>query len=196
VTPDEQLNVAFRWSVAGLEKLFVETPRLDARSWPASGSAARDGTEATPTVEDLDTPGISVVTGVWTSLAALAAGEYEKVRAVLEFLGRHQDVDGKILHEMTTSGYAHFDAADPLRCISSSMGRYVRISGDRQFAAQEFSKVLKAIGYCFSTDTDRDHLIENTNVGHGWVEGGQLFPSIRSTISLRAGQRRWKNAPS
>ena len=26
------------------------------------------------------------------------------------------------------------------------------------------------------SDTDKDHLIENTNVGHGWVEGGKLFP--------------------
>lgn len=29
--------------------------------------------------------------------------------------------------------------------------------------------------FLYSTDTDGDGLIENTNVGHGWVEGGALF---------------------
>ena len=34
--------------------------------------------------------------------------------------------------------------------------------------------------YCYSTDTDGDLLIENTMVGHGWVEGGHLFGSHTS----------------
>jgi hypothetical protein len=29
--------------------------------------------------------------------------------------------------------------------------------------------------FLYSTDTDGDFLIENTNVGHGWVEGGKLW---------------------
>jgi hypothetical protein len=31
--------------------------------------------------------------------------------------------------------------------------------------------------YCYSTDTDGDGLIEISNVGHGWLEGGELFGS-------------------
>lgn len=177
VTPDEQLNNAYRWSVAGLDKLFVETPTLG-RSFMAGYGLSSSGWNGGHSVSGR--PGYAWYFGrdsVWTSLAALSAGEHEKVRAVLEFLGRHQDADGKILHEMTTSGYAHYDAADSTPLYLILMGRYVRVSGDRGFAAQEFPKVLKAIEFCFSTDTDGDHLIENTNVGHGWVEGGQLFPS-------------------
>ena len=36
-----------------------------------------------------------------------------------------------------------------------------------------------------STDTDGDHLIENTNVGHGWVEGGKLY-GAHTTLYLAA----------
>jgi glycogen debranching enzyme len=177
VTPDEQLNNAFRWSLAGLEKLFVETPPLG-RSFMAGYGLSSSGWNGGHSVSGR--PGYAWYFGrdsVWTSLAALAAGEHEKVRAVLEFLGRHQDVDGKVLHELTTSGYAHYDAADSTPLYLVLMGRYVRATGDREFAAREFPRFLKAIDYCYSTDTDGDHLIENTNVGHGWVEGGQLFPS-------------------
>ena len=37
--------------------------------------------------------------------------------------------------------------------------------------------ITKAINYCYSTDTDGDHLIEISNVGHGWLEGGDLYGS-------------------
>jgi glycogen debranching enzyme len=177
VTPDEQLNSAYRWSLTGLEKLFVESPLLG-RSFVAGYGLSSAGWNGGHAVSGR--PGYAWYFGrdsVWTSLASLAASDFEKVRAVLEFLGKHQDINGKILHEMTTGGYAHYDAADSTPLYLVLMGRYVRVSGDQEFAAREFMKVLKAIEFCYSTDTDHDHLIENTNVGHGWVEGGQLFPS-------------------
>ncbi|MDP2884965.1 MAG: amylo-alpha-1,6-glucosidase [Ignavibacteria bacterium] len=176
VTPDEQFNKAYRWSLVGLEKLFVETPRLG-RSFVAGYGLSTSGWHGDHEVSGR--PGYAWYFGrdsVWTSLAVLDYGDHEKVREVLEFLGKHQDTSGKILHEMTTSGYAHYDAADSTPLYLVLMGRYVRITGDRKFAKEQFDRVRKAIQYCFSTDTDGDHLIENTNVGHGWVEGGQLFP--------------------
>jgi hypothetical protein len=33
------------------------------------------------------------------------------------------------------------------------------------------------MNYCYSTDTDSDYLIEIANVGHGWLEGGNLYGS-------------------
>ncbi|TSA24147.1 DUF4960 domain-containing protein [bacterium] len=176
VTPDEQFNKAYRWSLVGLEKLFVETPRLG-RSFLAGFGLSTSGWHGDHSVSGR--PGYAWYFGrdsVWTSLAVLDYGDHGKVREVLEFLGKHQDTSGKILHELTTSGYAHYDAADSTPLYLVLMGRYVRMTGDRKFAKEQFARVRKAIQYCFSTDTDGDHLIENTNVGHGWVEGGQLFP--------------------
>ncbi|MCX6135650.1 MAG: GH116 family glycosyl hydrolase [Ignavibacteriales bacterium] len=176
-TPSEQVNNAYRWAIAGLDKFVVEAPLLG-RSFVAGYGLSSEGWNGGHTISGR--PGYAWYFGrdsVWTGLAALACGEHEIVRDVLEFLGNYQDIDGKVLHELTTSGYAHYDAADSTPLYLVLMGRYVRATGDREFAASEFSRLIKAIEYCYSTDTDNDHLIENANVGHGWVEGGQLFPS-------------------
>jgi len=39
--------------------------------------------------------------------------------------------------------------------------------------------------FLYATDTDGDRLIENTNVGHGWVEGGKLW-GAHTTLYLAA----------
>jgi glycogen debranching enzyme len=96
---------------------------------------------------------------------------------VLGFLGNYQDITGKIPHEVTTSGHVHYDAADSTPLYIILMGRYLRASNDLRFVRIEFHRIRKAIEFCFSTDTDGDHLIENSNVGHGWIEGGPLFPA-------------------
>ena len=48
--------------------------------------------------------------------------------------------------------------------------------------------------YCYSTDTDDDFLIENTMVGHGWVEGGHLFGSHTSLYLASCWQEALANA--
>ena len=177
VTPDGQFNKAYRWALVGLDKFFVETPALGSSLMAGYGfsTSGWDGGHALS-----GRPGYAWYFGrdsAWASLALLDCGDYSKVRGVLEFLGRCQDEDGKILHELTTSGHAHYDAADSTPLYLYLMGRYVRATGDRAFARAHFPAVQKAVEYCSSTDTDNDHFIENTNAGHGWVEGGQLFPA-------------------
>ena len=176
-TPSESLNKAFRWSVAGTDKFFVETPGLGS-SFVAGYGLTSGGWNGGH--KESGRPGYAWYFGrdsLWTAMAALNYGDFDKVRAVLEFLGRHQDLSGKILHEMTASGHAHFDAADSTPLYLILLGRYVRASGDVTFARKEFAKVTRALSFCYSTDADGDHLIENTNVGHGWIEGGKLFPA-------------------
>ena len=51
-----------------------------------------------------------------------------------------------------------------------------RAGGDRAFLARQWPSILKAYRFSAATDTDRNGLIENTGVGHGWVEGGALSP--------------------
>jgi hypothetical protein len=36
---------------------------------------------------------------------------------------------------------------------------------------------VRAYRFTAATDTDGNGLVENTNVGHGWVEGGALYPA-------------------
>jgi glycogen debranching enzyme len=107
-------------------------------------------------------------------LACLAAGQHESVREVLEFLGRHQDVTGKVLHECTTSGVVHYDAADSSPLYLLLAARYLAATGDVETLRREWPRVRSAYEFCLSTDWDGDGLIENANVGHGWVEFGRL----------------------
>ena len=49
-------------------------------------------------------------------------------------------------------------------------------SGDREFLKASWDSIVKAYRFSEATDTDRNGLIENTGAGHGWVEGGALYP--------------------
>lgn len=176
ISPDNDFNAGYRWAVAATDRFFAETPGVGA-SFLAGYSTSDRGWDGGQKVSGR--PGYAWYFGrdsAWTSFAVLEYGDFKKVRSVLEFLGKYQDVSGKILHEFTTSGYAHYDSADSTPLYIMLMGRYLRMSGDKAFVAGQFNRLQKAIEFCFSTDTDHDHLIENTNVGHGWVEGGKLFP--------------------
>ena len=175
-TPDRTFNESLRWAQIGTDRFYLETPGLGS-SYVAGFSTVEHGWDGGHKVSGR--PGYAWYFGrdsVWTACAALATGDFDKVRGVLQFLGRHQDVTGKILHELTTSGFAHFDAADATPLYVMLFGRYLRASGHLSFARREFARLQKAVEFCQRTDTDGDGLIENTNVGHGWVEGGKLFP--------------------
>jgi hypothetical protein len=110
----------------------------------------------------------------WTALACLAVGQAEAAGEVLEFLSRHQDITGKILHECTTSGVVHYDAADSTPLYLLLAARYLAATGDRDTIQRHWPRIVKAYQFCLSTDSDGDGLIENAGVGHGWVEFGRL----------------------
>ncbi|HEY6951837.1 MAG TPA: DUF4960 domain-containing protein [Bacteroidota bacterium] len=175
-TPDPKINEAFRWALISTDRFFADVPGVGSSLFAGFGSTEQgwNGGHAIS-----GRPGYAWYFGrdsVWTSFALLGYGDFENVKSVLEFLGSNQDPSGKIPHEVTTSGFAHYDAADATPLYIILMGKYIKASGDISFARKHFDRLLNAVEFCFSTDTDGDHLIENTNVGHGWVEGGQLFP--------------------
>ncbi len=176
-TPDKEFNTGYRWSVVATDRFMVRTPGMG-RALVAGYATTRSGWNGGHQVNGR--PGYAWYFGrdaVWSAFALLDYGDFDKVRSQLEFFNHFQDLNGKIFHEASTSGFIHYDAADATPLYILLAGKYFRHSNDTAFLRKTWPNIKKAIDFCFSTDTDQDHLIENTNVGHGWVEGGKLYGS-------------------
>src|SRR5213080_3765641 len=176
-TPDDRLNTAFEWAKVGLDKGVATNPFLGTgllAGFRTSGESER--------------PGFAWFFGrdaLWTSLAITSYGDFAPVRAALDFLKKFQRADGKIPHEISQSAslvpwftdynypWASADAT-PLYVIAHA--DYWRASGDLDFIKADWDSITKAYRLSAATDTDNNGLIENSNVGHGWVEGGAHYP--------------------
>ena len=168
-SPDEPLNRAFEWAKARLDSCFMETPGVG-RSLVAGYAPSRPGWGD-------GRPGYAWYFGrdaCWSAMALLAAGEYASSRLVLRFLGMTQDVSGKVIHEYTASGLAHYDAADATPLYLLLAARYAAWTADLAFLEERWAEIERALRFCRETDRDGDGLIENTRVGHGWIEMGPL----------------------
>jgi glycogen debranching enzyme len=177
-TPDDRLNAAFRWAKVGIDKGLATNPFL------GTGLVAGFRTSG-----DSERPGFAWFFGrdaLWTTLATNAEGDFETTRMALDFLRRYQRQDGKIPHEISQSAslvpwfdqypYAWASAdATPLYVIAHA--EYFRATGDREFLERAWPSIVSAYRFSASTDSDGNGLIENTKVGHGWVEGGALYPA-------------------
>ncbi len=174
-TPNNYFNEGYRWALIGTDRFFVNTPGLG-KALVAGYSTTAKGWNGGHKVNGR--PGYSWYFGrdaVWSAFALLDYGDFDKVKEQLKFFNMYQDLNGKIFHELTTSGAVHYDASDSTPLYIILAGRYLQHSGDIEFIKESWHHIKKAIEFCYSTDTDKDHLIENTNVGHGWVEGGGLY---------------------
>jgi glycogen debranching enzyme len=168
-TPDPLLNTAARWAKLKTDAFVAHVPSL--------GRSLMAGFANTGAGWNAGRPGYAWFFGrdaCWTAFAMLHYGDFESVKEVLRFLGRHQDVSGKIFHELTTSGTAHYDAADATPLYVILMERYLNHSGDLAFVKREWPHIEQAMNFLAATDRDGDGLIENSGVGHGWIEGGKL----------------------
>jgi len=177
-TPDERLNTAFAWAKVGIDKGIATNPYL------GTGLVAGFRTSG-----DSERPGFAWFFGrdaLWTSLAITSEGDFASTRAALDFLKKFQRVDGKVPHEISQSAslvpwftdYPYPSAsadATPLYVIAHA--DYWRASGDLDFIRANWDSITKAYRFSAATDTDNNGLIENSNVGHGWVEGGALHPA-------------------
>ena len=179
-TPDSIFNLAYQWAIAGSDRFFVHTPGMG-KSIVAGYGTTANGWNGEHEINGR--PGYSWYFGrdaVWSAFAFLQYGDFEKVKSILELLQDYQDLNGKIFHELSTSGFAHYDASDATPLYVILAGRYLQHSGDTAFIRESLPHLKAAMDFMYSTDTDHDGLIENTNVGHGWVEGGELFGSHTS----------------
>ncbi|MCA1564767.1 MAG: amylo-alpha-1,6-glucosidase [Acidobacteria bacterium] len=177
-TPNRELDEAFAWAKVGVDKGVVTNPLLGTglvAGYRTSGESER--------------PGFAWFFGrdaLWTAFALNSYGDFETTRAALEFLKKFQRADGKIPHEISQSAslipwftdyecpWASADAT-PLYVIAHA--DYFRASGDLKFLQANWDSILRAYRYAGATDTDANGLVENTKFGHGWVEGGALYPA-------------------
>ena len=177
ISPDKEFNQGYKWALIATDRFFVHTPGMG-KSMVAGYATTKKGWDGGQKVNGR--PGYGWYfgrDGEWSGFALLDYGDFEKVKAELEFYQKYQDLSGKIFHEATTSGVVHYDAADATPLYIILAGKYFRHTNDTAFLRKSWPNIKKAVNFCFSTDTDKDHLIENTNVGHGWVEGGELYGS-------------------
>ncbi|HEV2860637.1 MAG TPA: GH116 family glycosyl hydrolase [Pyrinomonadaceae bacterium] len=176
-TPDERFDTAFAWAKVGVDKGVATNPYL------GTGLIAGFRTSG-----DSERPGFAWFFGrdaMWTALATTSYGDFTTTRAALEFLKKFQRGDGKIPHEISQSAaliswftdypYAWASAdATPLYVIVHA--DYWRATGDAEFLKANWDSIVKAYRFTEATDTDSNGLVENTKFGHGWVEGGALYP--------------------
>ncbi|PRZ26047.1 GH116 family glycosyl hydrolase [Flavobacterium granuli] len=174
-TPDPEFNEGYKMAVLGTSKFEVETPGIG-KSLMAGYSTTTRGWGGSQKVSGR--PGYAWYFGrdaVWSGFAVNNYGNFELVKQVLKTFIKFQNVDGKIYHELTSSGSVHYDASDSTPLFVNLFAHYLRYSGDVEFVRANWGAIQKAIDFCYSTDTDGDGLIEISNVGHGWLEGGKLY---------------------
>ena len=174
-SPDPSFNQGYRWAMVRSDQFLQTTPEIGTSMMAGFGTTA-SGWNGRQKVSGR--PGYAWYfgrDGEWSAMALDAMGGFEKVKKVLELFVKFQAVNGKILHELTSSGAVHYDASDATPLFIVLASHYLKYSGDMQFIKEIWPSIEKAMDFCYSTDTDKDGLIENTNVGHGWVEGGALF---------------------
>ncbi|TPE44050.1 amylo-alpha-1,6-glucosidase [Pontibacter mangrovi] len=174
-TPDKEFNTGYKWALARTDQFLQETPGLGTSLMAGFGTTAR-GWGGGQKISGR--PGYAWYFGrdaQWSGMAINAYGGHQMVKKALDVFVKYQDLTGKIYHELTSSGAVHYDASDATPLYVVLAAHYLKYSGDLDYIRSIWPSLKKAMDFCYSTDTDRDGLIEITNVGHGWIEGGPLF---------------------
>ena len=176
-TPDPALDRSFAWAKVGIDKGLATNPGL------GTGLLAGFRTSG-----DSERPGFGWFFGrdaLWSALALHSYGDFASARAALAFLRRVQRADGKVPHEISQSApwlpwftdYPYpWNSADASPLFVIAHADHWRATGDRSFLDESFEAILEAWRFTARTDTDGNGLVENTSFGHGWVEGGDLYP--------------------
>src|SRR5204863_5754537 len=177
VTPDERINEAFEWAKVGIDKGVVENPQL-----------GRGLVAGFRTAGESERPGFAWFFGrdsMWTALALDSYGDFRTTRDALDFLRKFQRADGKIPHEISQSAalipwftdYPYpWNSADATPLYVVAHADRFRATGDLAYVREAWESIVKAWRFTAATDTDGNGLVENTKFGHGWVEGGALYP--------------------
>lgn len=161
--PDPEAGEAIEWAVHRLDAYRADLPGAGRALVAGYGPAA-----ARFIAHD----------AVWTALGALAAGDSETAREVIEFMGRHQDAAGRVPTLCTAAGEVLHDgpAASPLYLLL--VARYLAWTGDIAGVRGEWPRVMAAVEAARAADADGDGLLERPS-------GGRL-PSPADPLDGRA----------
>ncbi|MBV6523008.1 MAG: hypothetical protein MNPFHGCM_03174 [Gemmatimonadaceae bacterium] len=168
-SPDAVLDAGLLWATHRLDMFLANTPD-GALGLMAGYATSRAGWA-------VSRPGYAWFFGrdaCWCAEAMLAIGLFDEVRDVLRHLASSRDISGKVIHELTTSGVAHYDAADATPLFLRLVGLYWQWTSDVNTVRELWDAVRESMNFVMSTDRDGDGLPENVDVGHGWVESGPL----------------------
>ncbi len=182
-TPDKHLNYAYRWAVVGLDRFKIQTPGVGDGLMAGFGTTAR-GWDGGHRISGR--PGYAWYFGrdaAWAAMALIANGDTSSVKKQLQLFARFQSLEGKIFHELTPNGVVHYDAADATPLFIILAGKFFRATANKRFLQTLWPAIQKAMDFLKTTDWDGDGLINNYQVGHGWVEGGPLFGG-KTTVYL------------
>ncbi len=182
-TPNDTFDQYFKWALVGSDRFVIETPHLGQGIMAGYGFSDPSGSAWAS-----GTPGYAWYFGrdaEWTGFAFDSYGDTDAVRRQLTMLQQNQDLQGKIYHALNTAGpgVQQYNAADSTPLYVILAGHYYRASGNTAFMRKSWPYLKAAMDFLYSTDTDGDGLIENTNVGHGWIELGELNQA-HSTLYL------------
>jgi len=183
-TPDAALNGAFEWAKFSVEKGWACNDGVGCGLVAGYGQSGES-----------ERPGFAWYFGgdaLMNSWSIVDYGDFERARAVLQFVRDHQNAAGKMEHELTQSaalldwskypyGYYH---ADTTPLFIFSLARYVTRSGDLEFLQASWPSVEKAFQYCASV-LDDDGLLSNRKAGAGAVETGALSGKVANDIYLQ-----------
>ncbi len=176
-TPDARLNQAFAWAKVGTDKGFATNPQL--------GTGLLAGFRTSGESERAGFAWFFGRDAMWTALALTSYGDFKGTRTALDFLKQFQRSDGKIPHEISQSAalipwftdypyaWASADATPLYVIVHADLFRH---TGDLEYLKSNWATIKRAYNFTAATDTDDNNLIENTKFGHGWVEGGALYP--------------------
>jgi glycogen debranching enzyme len=177
IGPDDRLNQAFAWAKVGIDKGLATNPLV------GTGLVAGFRTSG-----DSERPGYAWYFGrdaLWTTFATTASGDLDTTRRALDFLAKYQREDGKVPHEISQSatlvpwfdGYPYaWASADATPLFVIAHADLFQSSGDLDYLRASWPSILRAYRFTKATDLDGNGLVENTTFGHGWVEGGALYP--------------------
>jgi len=183
-TPVSRLNLAFEWAKVSYDNLRVDNPDLGKGLVAGLGLSGTGGR-----------PGFGWFFGTdayLNSLSLSGYGEVEAVKEALAFTQKWQRADGKMAHELSQAaryidwfkdypyGYIHGDTTP---YYIAALHNYYQWSGDLEFLKQSWPSLKRAYGWCLTTDTDGDGLMDNSNAGLGALEFGSLT-GIQTDIYL------------
>jgi glycogen debranching enzyme len=168
-SPLAALDTAVEWAKVRLASFVASSPSV--------GTGMMAGYAEAGSGSNASRPGHAWFFGrdaCWSGFALLGAGMFAEALMAIEFLASTQDVNGKIAHEVTTSGAAHYDAADSTPLFLRLVAKYALWTGDLERVRALWPSVDRALEFVFATDRDADGLPENSGIGHGWIERGPL----------------------